>query len=83
MWPLSTKEYRSNEYHLEWAGYPFLSTLPIEHFGHMKTIHQFTMNRQFFKIILNLVHTRYQKPLSNYYVFSKIFKFEMFGLYIE
>ena len=26
----------------------------------MKTIHQFTMNRQFFKIILDLVHTRYQ-----------------------
>ena len=49
----------------------------------MKTIYQFTMNRQFFKIILDLVHTRYQKPLSNYYVFSKIFKFEMFGLYIK
>ena len=28
----------------------------------MKTIHQFTMNRQFFKIILDLVHTRYQIP---------------------
>ena len=26
----------------------------------MKTIHQFTMNRQFFKIILDLVHTRDQ-----------------------
>ena len=50
------------KYHLEWAGYPFLSPLPIGHFGHMKTIHQFTMNRQFFKIILDLVHTRYQIP---------------------
>ena len=36
-----------------------LSPPPIGHFGHMKTIHHFTMNRQFFKILLDLVHTRY------------------------
>ena len=36
----------------------------------MKTIHQFTMNRQFFKIILDLVHTRYEIR-NSYFILMK------------
>ena len=39
---------------------------PIGHFGHMKTIHQFTKNRQFFKTTLEKVSSGPQEISDNH-----------------